>query len=61
MDAYSLGKPTSGEDNPLGLEGQVGQFRRARQHLGVDIEAAQTAQDQVAGLAAKVEHQDGLY
>ena len=51
---------TSRQDDALGLERQLGQLRRARQHLGVNIEATQTAQDQVAGLAAEVEHQDGL-
>lgn len=51
---------TSRQDDALGLEGELSQLGRARQHLGVDIEATQAAQDQVAGLAAKVEHQNGL-
>lgn len=54
------GRGTSTEDDTDGLPAQLGQLGGAGQHLSVDIEGAQTSQDEMAGLATKVEHQDSL-
>lgn len=41
---------TTGQDDTLGLPGQVGQLLGARQHLGVDIDLAKTAGDEVGAV-----------
>ena len=51
---------TSRQDNTLGLPGEIGEFGGAWEHLSVNVESSQAAENQVAGLAAKVQHQDGL-
>jgi hypothetical protein len=53
--------PTSRQHDTLRLEGKIRQLRGAWQHLSIDLEASQSAENQVARLAAKVQDEDGLY
>lgn len=51
---------TSRQDNALGLPGEIGDLGGAREHLSVNTKSSQTAEDQMARLAAKIQHQYGL-
>jgi len=53
--------PTTREDDALGLEREICQLCGTWQHLSVDLEASQPAEDQMARLAAKIQNEDGLY
>jgi hypothetical protein len=44
------GVGTTRQDNSLGLPGQIGQLLGARQHLGVDVDLAETAGDEVGAV-----------